>query len=679
MKKPIVSVIITTHEGRKDRCRKAIESVLNQSYTLYEIIVVDDGSKDGTPAMVESFKDDRIVFVKRAENFGNDTRPKNEGILKAKGRYIAFLDSDNEYRKDHLQILVNTMNRENVDVVYGDRYIVYEDGQSPNSVGVKSNYNPFLLLQQNYIDTSDVLIKRQALYAVGGFDERYKKFVDWNLWVRMTKYGHNFIRVPNIITNYHIHKDMKSAREEDQIDWKTPAWNPYDCKIRLPHLGQVKAPRVAVYSITYDRLDFTKKCFKSLHKTAGYKLDHFVIDNGSTDGTKTFLKESDMFKQIILNEDNKGISIASNQIVSLIKEKKKYDIIIKVDNDALFKSDNWLKKMIEIWESNHRMVLSCYIEGLVHNPGGAPREAYGDLCGELIGMTKHIGGICHFVDARAYDHFAWDENSTLHGLQDLEFSNYLTSIGFQHGYLENYYCEHIYGTDEQAKLYPEYYERRKKEKMTKYNKEVTDVRNTSPDINSIEHWDSLYKQELQQDPNLRNDIFSFSLVTKELKDTGNLLDVGCGNGYLLGYIDIFKQSLDTYGVDISKEGLRVAKTRCKAQLKVGNILQLPYADNEFEQVVSTEVLEHIVEIKKAITEVARVTKKGGKLIAMFPYYDTVPSDEHVNFFTEKSVKALLKPHYTDIKISTHIHPTIRTYKTGVGEDSVLFLVTGVKA
>ena len=130
----MISVIITTF-NRAVRLKKAIQSVLNQSYTDFELIIVNDGSKDNTDDIVSSFKDPRIRYFKRQKNFGCDTRPKNEGIVISKGEYIAFLDDDNEYRPDHLAILYKEITKPNpisyinkqpttFDVVYGDRWLI---------------------------------------------------------------------------------------------------------------------------------------------------------------------------------------------------------------------------------------------------------------------------------------------------------------------------------------------------------------------------------------------------------------------------------------------------------------------------------------------------------------------------------------------------------------------------
>lgn len=477
---PKVSVIISTY-NRPESLKKAIESVLNQTFQDFEIIVVNDGGQN-TARLINNFNDNRVKYIIRTDNFGNDTKPKNTGILESKGEYISFLDDDNTFRPDHLQLLVNELeNNPDIDIVYGDRWLTDKTGKVKPQVGKYSDYQPGKLMIENYIDTSDVLVRREALFYAGGFDEEQKKYIDWNLWVRMEKAGFRFKRVPIIITDYTLDSDSKSltkfTKKEEAFMKANPGkfaiipdFDPIDCEIRLPYLGEVPKPKVAIFTLTYDRLELTKKSFESLHKTAGYDFDHYVIDNGSKDGTVEWLHKQAKEKKIsaVINyPENKGISIASNQAINIIQDGN-YDIIVKVDNDAEFIADGWLSKMVDIWKSNHQIIMSCYVEGLKDNPGGAPRYHRGQVKGELIGMANHLGGVCVFADARAYKNFRWDENDYLHSAQDLAFSQYVTTNGYAMAYLENYSLRHV--TSEMEEKYPEYFERRKKEKRTKYEK-----------------------------------------------------------------------------------------------------------------------------------------------------------------------------------------------------------------
>lgn len=462
----MISVIITTNNNRAQMCKRAIESVLAQTYPDFEIIVVDDASTDDTESIVASFKDERVKYFKRKRSHGIQAIPKNKGIRVSKGEYIAFLDSDNTYRPDHLRILLKEFETTpGLDVAYGDRW-VHGDSEG---IGIFNDFSLSHLLKRNYIDTSDALIKREALYYVGGWDERFKRFADWNLFLRLAKAGFNFKRVPQIITDYYICKDSLSFKPENLEVPMMPLWDPYDCEIRLPHLGDIPSIKVAVFSITYDRLDYTKKSFASLYKTANYPIDHYIVDNGSKDGTVKWLKEHYDPKFLILNKENKGISIASNQALDAIGDK--YDVILKFDNDCICLTPGWLEKMVEVYKSNHMLALSCYVQGLKDNPGGAQRMGYGRVRGELLGITMHLGGICHFAPFKAYEGWRWPEDEQLHGLQDVEFSRYLLNKGYQMGYLENFFISHgPLGTDAQLKDYPKYFERRKEEKLKTYEK-----------------------------------------------------------------------------------------------------------------------------------------------------------------------------------------------------------------
>jgi len=474
-----VSVITSTF-NRDKRLKKAIESVLRQSFKEFEYVIVDDGSTDSTQEVVKSFNDPRIRYIRRPKNFGKDTRPKNEGILASKGEYISFLDDDNTFRPDHLQVLVNELdNNPEIALVYGNRWVTDEDKQRPPMMGFTSDFKPTYLLQRNYIDTSEVMVRRESLFEVGGFDESLSKYIDRNLWVRLEKCGFNFKHVPIIITDYTLHSGSKSKKvftkaEQELLNASgesrnIPEWDPLNCEIALPYLGEVKEPRVAIFTITYDRLDYTERTNEALQATAGYPYFHLFVDNGSTDGTAKGLKELQQLKpdtKAILNSKNLGISKASNQAIDFLTTEG-FDIIMKVDNDCLFQNKGWLATMVKIWKVNRRLALSCYVEGLKDSPGGAPREAYGMIAGELLGMTKHLGGICHFVDAKAYKKFRWDEHSFLHGMQDVEFSQYLQFNGYQCAYLENWFCEHMDRTEGQLAKYPEYFERRKQEKTTR--------------------------------------------------------------------------------------------------------------------------------------------------------------------------------------------------------------------
>lgn len=485
---PKVSVVITTH-NRKDKLPRAVESVMQQTFEDWEIVLVDDHSTDGTDEVVKTFSEqlgEKIQYIRREENFGQHTRPKNEGILAAKGELIAFLDDDNAFRRDHLQALYKALERnQKADIAYGMRMIVDEYGEKPSIVGITSEYSTRRLQVENYIDTSDVLVKKQALLDVGGWDETIPKYADWNLWVRLAKAGKQFVYVPIILTDYYVHKGMNQLKHFYGVNPATGRELPGFDAVSVPYwatetvMGEAPPLKVAVFSLTYERIDYTKKTFGSMRNLAQYEFHHFVVDNGSKDGTVEWLEGEYKPFHLTKNEINKGISKASNQALDAIKAAGQYDIVIKVDNDCLFLTEGWLKSIIEIFKRHRTSVCGPYVEGLMDNPGGVPRKRvdspsvspYGYIGRELVGFAPHIGGICVAAPGWIYDEFRWRDKDFLHGQQDLEFSQYAIHHGYQVFYIENQKVEHMDGTAGQLKRYPDYFERRKREKITQYEGE----------------------------------------------------------------------------------------------------------------------------------------------------------------------------------------------------------------
>ena len=208
-----------------------------------------------------------------------------------------------------------------------------------------------------------------------------------------------------------------------------------------------------------------------MYQTAGYLFDWFIVDNNSKKETTEWLErvggiEKDRKIQIQYNNKNFGISKASNQALEMIG--KDYDLILKVDNDCLFLSNNWLKDIVDLYERQKRIIVAPRVEGLRDNPGGVPREGYFYIGNHFLGSAPHLGGICIVAPKEVYKDFRWEEDDFLHGEQDYIFSQYALSQGHMLTYLENHIVEHMEGTSVQEKRYPEYFEQRKKLKMTRY-------------------------------------------------------------------------------------------------------------------------------------------------------------------------------------------------------------------
>lgn len=198
--KPKVSVVIPTY-NRAHILGRAIKSVLDQTFKDFELIIVDDGSTDGTVEVVASVNDPRIRYIRHDSNRGANAA-RNTGIKAACAEYMAFQDSDDEWLPEKLEKqvgILEAMDHE-VAVVYtgffrlkGDE-VIYIPG---NDISKKEGHIHRQLLEGNFITTQAVLARRQCIIDCGMFDEEMPRFQDWDLWIRMArKYRFSYINEP---------------------------------------------------------------------------------------------------------------------------------------------------------------------------------------------------------------------------------------------------------------------------------------------------------------------------------------------------------------------------------------------------------------------------------------------------------------------------------------------------
>lgn len=187
--RPAVSVVIPTF-NRAEFIAEAIASVLRQSYPDFELIVVDDGSTDATADVVKTFDDDRLIFLSQ-ENRGRSVA-RNLALAKARGRYIAFLDSDDLYLEDKLEKQIAYMDRRpDVGMVYTSAHCIDERGkplEHSYAASVEGEiYKQVAFFLPVTITLPTVMVRREVLESVGNFDEVMERFEDTDLWRRIAK------------------------------------------------------------------------------------------------------------------------------------------------------------------------------------------------------------------------------------------------------------------------------------------------------------------------------------------------------------------------------------------------------------------------------------------------------------------------------------------------------------
>ena len=188
---PTVSVIIPTY-NRAHLIARAILSVLNQTFQDFELIIVDDSSTDNTEEVVNNFNDKKIRYIQHKVNKGG-AAARNTGIKAAKGEFIAFQDSDDEWLPEKLekQMKVFKTSSAKVGVVYTGFWRIESS---------KKIYIPFTwvtekegdihdeILKGNFVTTQSAVVRRECFNKAGTFEERLPRFQDWELFIRISKY-----------------------------------------------------------------------------------------------------------------------------------------------------------------------------------------------------------------------------------------------------------------------------------------------------------------------------------------------------------------------------------------------------------------------------------------------------------------------------------------------------------
>ncbi|MEA2604229.1 MAG: hypothetical protein QOF89_5221 [Acidobacteriota bacterium] len=216
---PAVSVVLPTwrrHQG--GLLRRAVESVLAQSFGDLELIAVDDGSTDGSHEYLLAVQaaDPRLVYVRHELNSGLPALRVNEGIELARGRFIAFQFDDDEWLEGALAALVErAWSLAEPAVVFGSAVLVMPGGEEqvlpniPNVPGIEVNL--LTLSYQNRIANNSVLIPRELLDLCGLYDCHVgmRRFCDWDLWIRLARRA-PFVPVERRVSRAHVATDSGS-------------------------------------------------------------------------------------------------------------------------------------------------------------------------------------------------------------------------------------------------------------------------------------------------------------------------------------------------------------------------------------------------------------------------------------------------------------------------------------
>jgi glycosyltransferase involved in cell wall biosynthesis len=265
--KPLISVIIPTYNSASF-VAQSVESVLQQTYENIEIIVVDDGSTDGTEAVLAPYKD-RVRYIKKAN--GGPSGARNLGITEAKGEFIAFQDADDIWLPEKAALQVEHFRQNpHFGVVFTGSVRFNENGLLDSNIRkgytVPTGMVFDRLLTEHFVAMPSVMVRRSCLDEVGLFEETLIGNEDFNLYLRLArKYAFGFVN--QVLVRIRIHKNNLSDNLEqmcedeiknlEQIALMFP-----DAQIPKRKLSAGIYARFGKYYFSQQRFDKASACFQ---------------------------------------------------------------------------------------------------------------------------------------------------------------------------------------------------------------------------------------------------------------------------------------------------------------------------------------------------------------------------------------------------------------------------------
>jgi hypothetical protein len=233
MKHPLVSVIMPVYNGEKF-LKDAIDSILGQTFSDFELLIINDGSKDNSAKIINSYSDSRIRFLENSFNLGL-AGARNRGIKEAQGKYIALLDCDDISLPTRLEKQVKVLENDHSIGLCGT-WVKTFGGNSTSEwcYPINPDYLRCRMIFDNPFTTSSVMVRRRPLLSLDKyFDLEFTQAEDYELWERLSKVS-RISNIPEILTLYRFHGQQTSHSQYGIIKQKIFVW-----KIQLKQLKEL--------------------------------------------------------------------------------------------------------------------------------------------------------------------------------------------------------------------------------------------------------------------------------------------------------------------------------------------------------------------------------------------------------------------------------------------------------
>ncbi len=267
-----ISVIMSCYNN-EDTILDAVNSILEQHFSSFELIVVNDGSSDGTKEKLNSIRHPRLKFINNPENIGL-TRSLNKALSMSQGRYIARQDADDVSMPGRLEKQFNYMEAHlDVAVLGTGRATLDEQGKVLSSLSLSKEPTFTDLLKSNCFVHGSVMIRKEVLNDMGSYNEDFRFTQDYELWLRIAeKYRVMNLQEPLYGVRRHNNR-VTLTQLPKAVLYRLLAKNMYQGKISPEIMGRIQEQGIDVYYDSLckrDRVEFHKKAISKYKNNALY-------------------------------------------------------------------------------------------------------------------------------------------------------------------------------------------------------------------------------------------------------------------------------------------------------------------------------------------------------------------------------------------------------------------------
>jgi glycosyltransferase involved in cell wall biosynthesis len=214
---PFVTVLMSVYNGEW-YLGEAIGSILNQTFSDFEFLIINDASKDHSREIILSYPDPRIRLIDNEANIGL-TRSLNKGLEIARGKYIARMDADDISMPERLNKQVRFMeDNPEIHVLGSWAWVIDENGKITGELKTLTDFDMLFVevFLSNPIVHSSTLMRTHFVKKIGGYDERFERTQDYDLWVRVIANGGKILNVPKFLLKYRNHLENVSTKKSKQ-------------------------------------------------------------------------------------------------------------------------------------------------------------------------------------------------------------------------------------------------------------------------------------------------------------------------------------------------------------------------------------------------------------------------------------------------------------------------------